>query len=101
MQSPPGIPVYNDRIVGGEPQMGQVNGTTLAPHALKDYTPVSEEMLRHPDPSDWLQMRGNYEGYGFSKLTRSTRPMSASCSWCGRAAWSPASMRPRPSSTRA
>jgi alcohol dehydrogenase (cytochrome c) len=70
MQSPPGVPVYKDRIVSGEPRTGQVNGTTLAPHALKDYTPVSEDMLRHPDPNDWLQMRGNYEGYGFSKLTQ-------------------------------
>ncbi len=68
MQSPPGVPVYTDRVTGGEPVMGAVNGTTLAPNALKDYTPVSEDMLRHPDPSDWIMMRGNYEGYGFSKL---------------------------------
>ncbi|HEX4273095.1 MAG TPA: PQQ-binding-like beta-propeller repeat protein [Rhizomicrobium sp.] len=70
MQSPPGIPVYTDRITGGEPKTGQVNGTVIAPHPLKDYTPVSEDMLRHPDASDWLQMRGNYEGYGFSKLNQ-------------------------------
>ena len=56
------------RIKSGEPQIGQVNGTTLAPNAPTSYTPVTEDMLRHPDPNDWLMMRGNYEGYGFSKL---------------------------------
>jgi alcohol dehydrogenase (cytochrome c) len=70
MDSPPGIPVYKDRIVSGEPKTGAVNGTTLAPHPLKDYTPVTEDMLRHADDADWLQMRGNYEGYGFSKLNQ-------------------------------
>src|SRR6202020_2649629 len=73
MQSPPGIPVYTDRVEGGEPQMGQVNGTTLAPNALTSYMPVTEDMLRHPDASDWLMMRGNYEGYGFSKLDQINR----------------------------
>ena len=73
MQSPPGIPVYTDRVKGGEPQMGAVNGSTLAPNALTSYTPVTEDMLRHPDASDWLMMRGNYEGYGFSKLDQINR----------------------------
>ena len=31
MDTPPGIPVYKDRIVGGEPRMGAVNGTTSHP----------------------------------------------------------------------
>jgi alcohol dehydrogenase (cytochrome c) len=70
MESPPGIPIYKDRVTGGEPQMGAVNGNTMAPNALTDYAPVTEDMLRHPDPSDWLMMRGNYEGYGFSKLNQ-------------------------------
>ena len=35
MDSPPSIPVYKDRIVGGEPNTGAVNGTSLPLHPLK------------------------------------------------------------------
>jgi alcohol dehydrogenase (cytochrome c) len=58
------------RIKGGEPVMGAVNGSTLTPHPIADYTPVSDAALRSPDPNDWLMMRGNYEGYGFSSLNQ-------------------------------
>jgi len=27
-------------------------------------------MLRNPEPSDWLMMRGNYQGWGYSKLSQ-------------------------------
>src|SRR6478672_8440881 len=42
--------------------------TTIAPHPLMAYASVTDEMLRHPNPADWIMMRGNYEGYGFSTL---------------------------------
>src|SRR5258708_38783263 len=45
-----------------------VNGTTIAPPPLPSYTPVTDSVLRNPDPSDWIMMRGNYEGCGFSTL---------------------------------
>jgi alcohol dehydrogenase (cytochrome c) len=43
-------------------------GTTLAPHPLTTYVPVTDEVLRHPSPDDWIMMRGNYEGWGYSSL---------------------------------
>src|SRR3569833_2451273 len=46
----------------------KVNGTTIAPLPLASYAPVTDAVLRHPDPSDWIMMRGNYEGWGFSSL---------------------------------
>jgi alcohol dehydrogenase (cytochrome c) len=46
----------------------RVNGTTIAPHPLANYAPVTDAVLRHPDPADWIMMRGNYEGHGFSRL---------------------------------
>src|SRR4051812_16512102 len=49
-------------------QQGSVNGTTIAPHPLPSYTPLTDQVLRNPDPSDWIMMRGNYENWGFSKL---------------------------------
>ena len=45
-----------------------LNGTTISPHPLAAYAPVTDQMLRQPNPADWLMMRGNYEGYGFSTL---------------------------------
>src|SRR3954469_17245359 len=45
-----------------------LKGNTIAPHPLANYVPVTDQMLRRPAPADWLMMRGNYEGYGFSAL---------------------------------
>ena len=45
-----------------------IKGVTIAPHPLKEFVPVTGAVLRKPDPNDWLMMRGNYEGYGFSGL---------------------------------
>src|SRR3954465_10084875 len=45
----------------------RVNGTTIAPHPLANYAPVTDAVLRHPDPADWIMMRGNYKGHGFSR----------------------------------
>ena len=35
--------------------------------------PVTDEMLLHPDPSDWLMWRRTYDGFGFSPLNEITR----------------------------
>jgi alcohol dehydrogenase (cytochrome c) len=45
-----------------------LNGTTIAPHPLESYAPVTDTVLRNPDPSDWIMMRGNYQGWGYSSL---------------------------------
>jgi len=50
-----------------------LNGTTIAPHPLGSYVPVDAGALRNPDPSDWIMMRGNYQGWGFSKLDQINR----------------------------
>jgi alcohol dehydrogenase (cytochrome c) len=50
------------------PVMGAVNGVTIAPHPLTSYVAVTDAMLRNPAPSDWLMMRGNYQGWGYSPL---------------------------------
>ena len=47
-----------------------IKGTTIAPHPLTSYAAVTDTVLRHPDPSDWIMMRGNYQGWGFSPLTQ-------------------------------
>jgi alcohol dehydrogenase (cytochrome c) len=37
---------------------------------LKNYVPVTDEMLLKPDPSDWLIVRGNYQGWNHSALAQ-------------------------------
>jgi alcohol dehydrogenase (cytochrome c) len=46
------------------------SGTTVAPHPLSSYQPVTDAVLRNPSPDDWLMMRGNYQGWGFSALNQ-------------------------------
>jgi alcohol dehydrogenase (cytochrome c) len=40
---------------------------------IKNYVPVTDEMLRNPDPGDWLMARRNYQGWSYSPLTQVTR----------------------------
>jgi PQQ-dependent dehydrogenase (methanol/ethanol family) len=40
---------------------------------VKNYTPVTDEMLRNQDPADWLMARRNYQGWSYSPLTQITR----------------------------
>jgi alcohol dehydrogenase (cytochrome c) len=35
---------------------------------VQNYVPVTEEMLLHPDPADWLMIRRNYEAWSYSPL---------------------------------
>ena len=43
----------------------------LAAHAVpSNYTPVTDERLRNPEPANWLQYRGNYGGWGYSPLAK-------------------------------
>ncbi len=39
---------------------------------VKNYVPVTDEMLLHPDPADWLMIRGNYQAWSYSPLTQVT-----------------------------
>ena len=40
---------------------------------VKNYVPVTDEMLRNPDPGDWLMARRNYQAWSYSPLTQITR----------------------------
>ena len=47
-------------------------GLTVAGE-VKDFRPVTDEMLRNPPPADWLMMRRNYQAWSHSPLTQITR----------------------------
>jgi alcohol dehydrogenase (cytochrome c) len=42
------------------------------PPLLRDYQPVTRERLLAPEPANWLMIRGNYSGWGFSPLSQIT-----------------------------
>src|SRR5262249_16845922 len=46
-------------------------GLTVAGE-VKNFVPVTDEMLRKPAPGDWLMFRGNYSGWSYSPLTEIT-----------------------------
>jgi alcohol dehydrogenase (cytochrome c) len=37
---------------------------------VKNYTPVTDAMLKNPDPGDWLMIRRNYQAWSHSPLTQ-------------------------------
>ena len=46
-------------------------GQTLVGN-IKSYAPVTDAMLVHPDPKDWLIYRGNYQAFSHSGLNQVT-----------------------------
>jgi alcohol dehydrogenase (cytochrome c) len=40
---------------------------------VKNYQPVTDDMLRRPDPADWLMIRGNYQAWDYSALNQINR----------------------------
>jgi alcohol dehydrogenase (cytochrome c) len=39
---------------------------------VKNFTPVTDDMLRHPDPGDWLMIRHDYHANNYSALNQIT-----------------------------
>jgi alcohol dehydrogenase (cytochrome c) len=46
-------------------------GLTVAGE-VRNFVPVTDDMLRKPAPGDWLMFRGNYSGWSYSPLTEIT-----------------------------
>jgi alcohol dehydrogenase (cytochrome c) len=60
----------------GEPAPARTSGPPAGQTVtgeVKNYVPVTDNMLLHPDPSDWLMVRGNYQAWNHSTLTQITR----------------------------
>jgi alcohol dehydrogenase (cytochrome c) len=59
-QAPPAPPAQNNLVAAPTP--------TATPRSVQNFAPVSDEVMRAPRPEDWLMLRGNYEGWGYSPL---------------------------------
>ena len=57
---------------GGAPANAGPLGLTVS-GTVRNYTDVTDEMLRNPDPGDWLMARRNYQGWSHTPLTQVTR----------------------------
>jgi alcohol dehydrogenase (cytochrome c) len=66
---------------GGAANAGPLGLTVSG--TVKNYTDVTDEMLRNPDPGDWLMARRNYLGWSTTPLTQITRDNVKGCSWRG------------------
>ena len=61
-----------DGAPGGAPVPVGPRGVTIRGE-VANYVPVTDEMLRNPDPGDWLMVRRNYQGWSYSPLTQINR----------------------------
>jgi hypothetical protein len=75
--------------------------TTKTVRVVPNFVTVIDQVMRTPKPEDWLIHRGTYQAWGYSSLDRINKANVKIYSWSGRAPWSPAAMRQRPSSTTA
>jgi PQQ-dependent dehydrogenase (methanol/ethanol family) len=55
------------------PRPANVRLGLTVPGEVKNYAPVTEEMLLKPDPADWLIVRGGYQGWNHSALAQINR----------------------------
>ena len=62
-------PVRAQQQISGSAAIAEAPIPTL----FRNYEPVSAERLKNPEPANWLQIRGNYAGWGYSELDQITR----------------------------
>ena len=61
--------VASGRPAASGPASAAAKGLTVTGQ-LKNYTPVTDAMLKNPDPGDWLMIRRNYQAWSYSPLTQ-------------------------------
>jgi alcohol dehydrogenase (cytochrome c) len=67
----PAAPRAPEEQTGSAPQPAQRGPLGLIVSGeVKNYVPVTDEMLLKPDPADWLLVRGNYQGWNHSALSQ-------------------------------
>jgi alcohol dehydrogenase (cytochrome c) len=59
--------IYDTDVIGEVAANWEPTSLTVA-DLMRDFVPVTDEMLRNPDPADWPMMRGNYYAHSYSAL---------------------------------
>jgi glucose dehydrogenase len=76
-------------------------GMAQSPASIRQFTPVNDDMLQHPNPHDWLMWRHGYQAWGYSPLTQITPQNVSRLQLPGPGRLSPVIRRRSPSSTTA
>jgi len=59
--------IYDTEVIGEAPANYAPTALTVA-DLMRDFVPVTDAMLRNPDPADWPMMRGDYMAHSYSAL---------------------------------
>jgi len=59
--------IYDLETIGAEAANLESESLTVA-DLVRDFVPVTDDMLTNPDPGDWPMMRGNYYAHSYSPL---------------------------------
>jgi alcohol dehydrogenase (cytochrome c) len=54
----------------GEVAANMESSSLTVADLMRDFVPVTDAMLRSPDPADWPMMRGNYQAWSYSPLNQ-------------------------------
>ncbi|HUF76054.1 MAG TPA: PQQ-binding-like beta-propeller repeat protein, partial [Longimicrobiales bacterium] len=57
-----------DTATIGEVADNQEPGSLTVDDLVRDFVPISDDMLASPDPADWPMIRGNYQAHSYSAL---------------------------------
>ena len=61
------------QAAGGRGRAGGPPAGITVDGEVKNYVPVTDAMLRNPDPADWLMIRRDYHASNYSPLNQITR----------------------------
>jgi len=61
--------IYDTDVIGEVAANMEPTSLTTA-DLMRDFVPVTDAMLRNPDPADWPMMRGNYQAHSYSALNQ-------------------------------
>ena len=64
--------IFDLETIGAEPANLEPRSLTVS-DLMRDFVPITDEMLENPDPSDWLMIRGNYHAHSYSPLDQIDR----------------------------
>ena len=66
------LPVLGAGVGPGQGRPVSTNRGVTVRGEVKNYVPVTPEMLKSPPPGDWLMFRGNYYGHSYTPLNQIT-----------------------------
>src|SRR5215472_6441278 len=55
-------------VLGVPAMLAECSVAIAGSNALKEFRPITDDMLQRPDPGDWLMRRGDYRAWGYSTL---------------------------------